>query len=727
MDEQPIIHLGAPKENKPKIKPMIIPEDSFDEEFQDTSKNESEKEEYKRRKFNIYYSTLTDLYLKKQYKKLLNTIKEEFNDNWYIKYIRLEAIHKIICRKFINYASETKIKGIIHWLKELDNELNSFIILTYNNSEDEKYIKEKIEIIITFSLKQCYNYARFCLHEFDVIQAIKFLAIGEKLIKSTSDFFLSPNTLFYSALIYIVLGSLFIGNKDYDTAKNYLATCLKLLYKDLEIRLNEETDKNTIVSYVYNISNYPMYKKDKLSKDFFYMSIACFQLGVCYENQYDIYKALQLYQQAKFFGKTLPYKKGVEFINTLFELVGRQKLRCDIIKFFEEENMGDVDVKEEIKNKTFKLPFREEEKKRKFERIENFINSLKLNEVDDDEPDLLNKVDSKPYGKKVGVVTKQIHVLNYLMSDEFHNVINGMNKIEINKLNPETKVKIQKNIRNIKNNERMKLELLRKEKEENGGNLFSSEIKSKTSFNNIYSNFFHPKEDNILNTNLRKNNRNNTQNITYNQNISLPSIQHSTRNTNSKSKNNSIIKSSKQSQTKLMKSESPKNEKKPIQTFYKKNEKEIPRYKNDSMLFNKKYCRKKAFLEEQYDKEIKFQKAMLKCKTEEKEKIQDTFNERKVKLDAEEFYHSTLLKKIMEENEKQRNKEIENELNLRRERPKIANYYSKSKVANYEISLTDNYIKQPNELNQEMINGITREIEYIKRRELLLKKTKNKK
>ena len=721
MDEQPIIHLGAPKENKPKIKPMIIPEDSFDEEFQDTSKNESEKEEYKRRKFNIYYSTLTDLYLKKQYKKLLNTIKEEFNDNWYIKYIRLEAIHKIICRKFINYASETKIKGIIHWLKELDNELNSFIILTYNNSEDEKYIKEKIEIIITFSLKQCYNYARFCLHEFDVIQAIKFLAIGEKLIKSTSDFFLSPNTLFYSALIYIVLGSLFIGNKDYDTAKNYLATCLKLLYKDLEIRLNEETDKNTIVSYVYNISNYPMYKKDKLSKDFFYMSIACFQLGVCYENQYDIYKALQLYQQAKFFGKTLPYKKGVEFINTLFELVGRQKLRCDIIKFFEEENK-DVVVKEEIKIKTVKLPFREEEKRKKFERIEKFINTLQLDEVDDDEPDLLNKVNSKPYGKKVGIVTKQIHVLNYLMSDEFHNVINGMNKIEINKLNPETKMKIQKNIRNIKNNERMKLEILKKEKEENA-HLFQSENKSKSSFNNIYNNFFTPK-DNILNSNIRKNNRNNTVNLDFNENISLPSIPNSVRHLNSKSKTNSIIKKSK---IDLMKNENYEKEKKPLHNLYKKNKTEIPRYKNDSKLFNKKYCRKKAFLEEQYDKELKFQKAMLRCKTEEKEKIQDVFNERKVKLDAEEFYHSTLLKKIMEENEKKRNKEIENELNLRRERPKIANYYSKSKISNYEISLTDHCIKQPNELNQEMINDITREIEYIKRREFLLQKIKNQK
>ena len=85
-----------------------------------------------------------------------------------------------------------------------------------------------------------------------------------------------------------------------------------------------------------------------------------------------------------------------------------------------------------------------------------------MDEVDDDEPDLLNKVNSKPYGKKVGIVTKQIHVLNYLMSDEFHNVINGMNKIEINKLNPETKMKIQKNIRNIKKRKRRKCTFISK-------------------------------------------------------------------------------------------------------------------------------------------------------------------------------------------------------------------------------------------------------------------------
>ena len=117
--------------------------------------------------------------MKRQYKKLLNTTDPDFESNWLIIHIRLEAIHKIINRKFIKY-SDSKLEGIVHWLKQLDYELNNFIKLLYNNNspDDEKYIKEKLEIIITFSLKQCYNYARFCLHEFDIIQAIKFLAIG---------------------------------------------------------------------------------------------------------------------------------------------------------------------------------------------------------------------------------------------------------------------------------------------------------------------------------------------------------------------------------------------------------------------------------------------------------------------------------------------------------------------------------------------------------------------
>ena len=363
-DDQPIIYIGKEDQNKKKIQSIIIPSDS-DEDYQESSKNESETEEDKRRKFNIFYNNLIDFYMKRQYKKLLNTTDPDFESNWLIIHIRLEAIHKIINRKFIKY-SNSKLEGIIHWLKQLDTELNNFIMLLYNNNsqEDEKYTKEKLEIIITFSLKQCYNYARFCLHEYDIIQAIKFLAIGERLIKATSDFVISPNTIYYSSHIFLFLGSIFIGNKDYETAKNYIITALKLFYKDIEIRIYYDIDQNSIHNTLFDVNQFPDYKSEKLSKNFFYMSIACYQLGVCYENEYDIYKALQVYQQAKFFAKLLPYKKGIEYIKSLFELVSRQKLRLDIIDFFNNEDQN-ILINDDNKNKTVKLPFREEEKKKK--------------------------------------------------------------------------------------------------------------------------------------------------------------------------------------------------------------------------------------------------------------------------------------------------------------------------------------------------------------------------
>ena len=141
-DDQPIIYIGKEDQNKKKIQSIIIPSDS-DEDYQESSKNESETEEDKRRKFNIFYNNLIDFYMKRQYKKLLNTTDPDFESNWLIIHIGLEAIHKIINRKFIKY-SNSKLEGIIHWLKQLDTELNNFIMLLYNNNsqEDEKYTKK---------------------------------------------------------------------------------------------------------------------------------------------------------------------------------------------------------------------------------------------------------------------------------------------------------------------------------------------------------------------------------------------------------------------------------------------------------------------------------------------------------------------------------------------------------------------------------------------------------
>ena len=70
-----------------------------------------------------------------------------------------------------------------------------------------------------------------------------------------------------------------------------------------------------------------------------------------------------------------------------------------------------------------KLWFDEEYNLKKFEKLEQYISTMKLREVDDDDPDLLNDVHRKPFSKQVGVPTKTIHVLNYLMDEKFKGVI----------------------------------------------------------------------------------------------------------------------------------------------------------------------------------------------------------------------------------------------------------------------------------------------------------------
>ena len=55
------------------------------------------------------------------------------------------------------------------------------------------------------------------------------------------------------------------------------------------------------------------------------------------------------------------------------------------------------------------------------------------------------------------MATKQIHLLDYLLSDDFRSVIHNMKKIKINKLDYETIHIIRRQIINIKNNNREKL------------------------------------------------------------------------------------------------------------------------------------------------------------------------------------------------------------------------------------------------------------------------------
>ena len=94
---------------------------------------------------------------------------------------------------------------------------------------------------------------------------------------------------------------------------------------------------------------------------------------------------------------------------------------------------------------------------------------MKLIDVDNEDPTLFDKIDKK-FKTNVNIATKQIHLLDYLMSDEFKKIIKNMKKIRINKLDYETINIIQRQIINIKNNQREKLSKQYKNKLNNKSN-----------------------------------------------------------------------------------------------------------------------------------------------------------------------------------------------------------------------------------------------------------------
>lgn len=358
--------------------------------------------------------------------------------------------------------------------------------------------------------------------------------------------------------------------------------------------------------------------------------------------------------------------------------------------FFHKEE-ANIPETPKTKQKKNILVFNEEEKLKKFSKIQKYIEKLKLMEVDDDEVDLLNNVNEKPFSQRVGVVTKTIHVLNYLMSEKFQNVLDKMGKIEINNLNKDTRRVIQKKIISIKNNQRMKL--LEEEKEKDNQ-------KEKISLYKKESFKFSPM--------LTKSNNYYMSTVTTNNSSSRANTAASRRPEKLKEKE---IKRSNKDQTN--KKERPKTS--------KSSRDEIPKIKYSKYLFNKNFQKKIAFLDNQYNKELKFQKDMLKCKEEEKTLAYEPFNERKINHTCENFYSTTLKKemKSAKEREKMLKKKEINKKQITSQRRIKLNYKYSSEKASRENTVYKLTNKEDNtiSINQNYLNTIQNELDLIEQHE----------
>lgn len=299
------------------------------------------------------------------------------------------------------------------------------------------------------------------------------------------------------------------------------------------------------------------------------------------------------------------------------------------------------------------------------------------------------------------------------MSNDFKDVINSMNKIELNKLEKDTINKIQKRIIALKNNERVKLEEktknekmllkqleelksqkkeIKKDKEEKifkNHNIIQNKLsinKSNTLISNSVSFTTTNTKQPRINSAYKSINRKYL--LTHNEDkksyktiktfidrpnsdsiYTSPSRYISTadnypsskkkfyfsrdkiiNNKNAK-KNINLIQKLKQSQTDRPNNNQKSQKKK--KNVFKYSHRYIPRYNYNDYYFNKKFKKKYNFLENQFDKEIEFQKQLLKTKFYKDYSLKpEPFNYRDLEKKVEEFYYTTYEKELMNVKEK---------------------------------------------------------------------------
>ena len=718
------------------------------------------------------YILISDEFRKHQFKKILKTLKDcqlDNNTKFYTKIIllKIKAIQKIIERKLEKYFSfPTKLKSTQKYFIEFYSSVNEFLSFLKEDEEDDKIVEEKkkdisnvIEYILEIFLQQCYFISLYCVHLNLFTDCIAFLSLGERLIKNTCEFFISPEIHYYSVCIYLFLSSLLIMNENYSSAKNYLNISLKICYKELELRLND-SHINSLIN-ISEINNTAI--QESIEKIFFNITIAFYQLGVCNENELNFQAAYQSYKEAKFFINVIPNKENMDFLLFIYNLEKRELLRYNIIEFFKRSENQIREIKP-TKKKIPKYLYSEENNIKKYEKLQKYLENLKINEIDDDDPDLLNHVEQKPFSQRIAIPTKTIHVLNYLMSSQFNGVVEKMNKMQINKINNDNKTLIQREILKIKADEREKIKnrFLKKLKSKNINNnndnknnlnnsgqnesktilmesIILNEDKSKNNNNNINNNIINIDDNNninINNNNVNNNNNNKTtikkrfiinnnnkNNISSNNKAHISSYYTNlTTSIDSYNKNKFKINNTHQYNNTVSNfytiSNSNNNINKRNLSYYNKKSNDIiPKYNYDKYVFNRKLKSKRDILDHQYQKEIVFQKNLLKSKHDENNNEPIFFDIKKIRDDAEEFYKLRLDDEIQKAKERALKKEEQskkktNYINHTKAEDFLKNLKIFPKLVKTAVSLNERK-ESPNTVNKKILEKLDGDIDNI--------------
>ena len=410
--------------------------------------------------FPELYSSLLSMYNKRKYRKLLTQLtknehlydKMNLANNLALTHLKFKCMFMIVSKKVFKYQKRSVIKNLDNWLSFIEKQLDAF-------ANEIKFLPKtkqinQYEIYSLYQLNYIYYSAYYYKHTSRINDCISMLCLAEKLINALSVLFINGEVLHIVIKLYLFISSMLISDKCFISAKTYLIKAMLLCHK--EICINMEMEHQITVNGRYDYIGSNSFKVENNEEMFLHMGLIFYQLGVCCESYGDIYSASQCYCNAmhvfnSFVIDTHPHL--CEIMCCIYERCQRHISFCNVFIRNELQNGDFFDTKQKPKKQ--QLYFDDEQRIQKYDSVKKIIASLDLHDVDEDEHDIFDKVGEKPKPYKIKQMTKHVHLYDYLMTNEFKPVIKQMRSLEINKLNHETKRKIQKKIIKIKADQRV--------------------------------------------------------------------------------------------------------------------------------------------------------------------------------------------------------------------------------------------------------------------------------
>ena len=617
-------------------------------------------------KYDQWLINLKELFSNKLYRQVIREIEEKKyhykllkTEFWKIKLLRAKAILKIIRRKMTKHNKEVFLENstqnfsLKFWfnqifvsLEELCLEIRFDINPHMNPNSKEIFII--VQSLAEAHLEFLYYLCIFAINTGDVMALLTYISNTDKL-KQYLNLLLNNNIYDLFLDIQLIKIKLLIQNCNYIPALDSILVFFKIFFKDVVFYLDLESP---ITSEILSSSK----KKDKkrnfgLCTIILKMIMVYYLRGVISEHLGFYKNSIKAYQQCRWFSNVfMPnFNKPVfkYFRNMEKKYIVYNEVFKDIQEQFEERENK---TKQKKKNKSQRILFLKKKnfnnsmENIKYKNIQTMKNKncrrLRSSSVGPGMSKkqlvkVLNSIGKRLYKEEANrtnnvfnkfgpnnFVLSTVNMVNNLLSKPFRDVLKKMDKVEVTKPKEEIKYLINKTL-TIKRRKEFKEEMDKRAK-----------IRHKKNHHSLHRNKSTLTD---LNSTINQNKR--AFNTSIKQKFKL--IQRNVENKTEKGKENnryeastSNVMRSKFFLTSMKDSKYKYTNKSTISNYNK-----INKYSPDKDVFSNSLQKKKKFLDKFFEKELVFQKKLLKLKSYDMEKITtDDYNPQQVIKSAEQDF-----------------------------------------------------------------------------------------